>query len=419
MTIQNIDDVMDRIMSLNRNLTEESLKVLLSASGWDREDISEGLRIFRSKNRGTVKASPVTSSSFFDPTLSQAGENETGKEVLQDKSLSALEKDTKLGVNEKSLGTKETNPYTFNLRANGVPPTPNQAVTGDQVKHEDIVSEAAQNLKLKNPKLDDSSHLNLNPNSLKNSLPNNLADSSLEKKAVDLNPNLKPPQPNKAKHLLAKIIFYILLLLVLLTLASYIFIPKVKNLIDEKFFTIESKSTLNQGSKVNTQQVTDLPFSSKNTIEPNPNQVGGGTSKQATAPGAYNLSEGDLANLKAELASLKDELNKYKQQAPEEKTVVKYISQRGPAGSPGKNGRGLENIEATSTGFAITYTDGSQDLIPYSTTTILNILNLKELCFREASSTQNLASSSASSNFTFDVCLNRNSILQVLSKSAN
>lgn len=33
MTIQNIDDVMDRIMSLNRNLNEDSLKVLLSASG--------------------------------------------------------------------------------------------------------------------------------------------------------------------------------------------------------------------------------------------------------------------------------------------------------------------------------------------------------------------------------------------------
>ena len=55
MTIQNIDDVMDRIMSLNKSLSEDSLKTLLSASGWDREDIMEGLRIFRARNKNNIK----------------------------------------------------------------------------------------------------------------------------------------------------------------------------------------------------------------------------------------------------------------------------------------------------------------------------------------------------------------------------
>ena len=47
MTIETIRDVLARILSINKNLTEDSLKTLLDASGWDTSDIQEGMRIFR------------------------------------------------------------------------------------------------------------------------------------------------------------------------------------------------------------------------------------------------------------------------------------------------------------------------------------------------------------------------------------
>lgn len=47
MTIETIKDVLGRILVINKNLTEDSLKTLLDASGWDADDIREGLRIFR------------------------------------------------------------------------------------------------------------------------------------------------------------------------------------------------------------------------------------------------------------------------------------------------------------------------------------------------------------------------------------
>ena len=66
MTIQNIREVMMRIMSLNHNLNKESLLTLLSASGWDKEDIETGLSIF-SENKKDLFASPIKNGpSFFD-----------------------------------------------------------------------------------------------------------------------------------------------------------------------------------------------------------------------------------------------------------------------------------------------------------------------------------------------------------------
>lgn len=47
MTIDTIRDVLGRIIAINKNLTEESLKNLLIASGWDDADVEQGLRIFR------------------------------------------------------------------------------------------------------------------------------------------------------------------------------------------------------------------------------------------------------------------------------------------------------------------------------------------------------------------------------------
>ena len=46
MTIETIKDVLARILTINKNLTTESLRTLLDASGWDSNDIKEGMRIY-------------------------------------------------------------------------------------------------------------------------------------------------------------------------------------------------------------------------------------------------------------------------------------------------------------------------------------------------------------------------------------
>jgi hypothetical protein len=52
MTIDTIKNVLMRIMTINQNLTEQSLHTLLIASGWDEQDIREGLGIFKSVRGG-------------------------------------------------------------------------------------------------------------------------------------------------------------------------------------------------------------------------------------------------------------------------------------------------------------------------------------------------------------------------------
>lgn len=47
MTIDTIKNVLLRILSINKNLNEDSLHNLLVASGWDDSDIKEGINIFR------------------------------------------------------------------------------------------------------------------------------------------------------------------------------------------------------------------------------------------------------------------------------------------------------------------------------------------------------------------------------------
>lgn len=46
MTTDTIKDVLGRIISINKNLTEASLRNLLVASGWENADIEEGVKVF-------------------------------------------------------------------------------------------------------------------------------------------------------------------------------------------------------------------------------------------------------------------------------------------------------------------------------------------------------------------------------------
>ena len=97
MTIQNIDDVMDRIMSLNKSLSEDSLKTLLSASGWDREDIMEGLRIFRARNKNNIKG--ISFKSHAIDTSPETEDEVKEKEIAEEK--------------DKAISN---NPYSFSLK---------------------------------------------------------------------------------------------------------------------------------------------------------------------------------------------------------------------------------------------------------------------------------------------------------------
>lgn len=61
MTIDTIKDVLTRIFQINKNLNEQSLRVLLEASGWDKFDIEEGVEVFRQyiSNGGNMDAVKV------------------------------------------------------------------------------------------------------------------------------------------------------------------------------------------------------------------------------------------------------------------------------------------------------------------------------------------------------------------------
>jgi hypothetical protein len=79
MTTETIKDVLGRILTINKNLTEESLRNLLVASSWDIQDINEGLRIFRdfsNGNRNTNEAvKPTVDLYSGDEKKTQSAEN--------------------------------------------------------------------------------------------------------------------------------------------------------------------------------------------------------------------------------------------------------------------------------------------------------------------------------------------------------
>jgi len=139
MTIQNIEDVMTRIMSLNRHLTEQSLTTLLSASGWDKEDIEEGVRVFR--NSQTNLNPPINPSNNF-PNNSSA--TEISQKVSPEIPLAAtatsnlqnpistennLENKIPINVINNSLNSSSESFKNSDLiSSNNIPPSPNQNI---------------------------------------------------------------------------------------------------------------------------------------------------------------------------------------------------------------------------------------------------------------------------------------------------
>ena len=322
MTIQNIEDVMDRIMSLNRNLTEDSLRTLLSASGWDKDDIVEGLRIF--------KLRAVSSHSFSSAPLAAPA---YGGEV------------------------KPEDNYSFNIKKEEKPvPSPEPPAPPA-------------------PKVED--------NSIK------VITSSLpeEPKKVEPEiPNIDKDIEDSPKKSTAAKIFSVILILILTALTIAYFFPATFGNFVNQIFVKNNKPQV-AAPITNVVQATSSivnPQSTDNTIN----------------------SSTSLVSLLQEISNLRNELNTYKAANQSSKTIVKYISQRGPTG---KAGRGIGSISATSTGFVINYTDDTSIIIPYSTSTIINILNSNSVCFRDVTS--------SSTQIAADVCLDRNAVSKLIASS--
>lgn len=329
MTIQNIEDVMDRIMSLNRNLNEDSLRTLLSASGWDKEDIIEGLRIFKLRN--------LTAHPFYEPGIAAPTYS---PEVKPDENYSFNIK------KEKGEEDPETEISII--------PLPLASTKGADSKVE-----------IKNPKM--------------------------EGPVAPVAPIAPEPlKEEKPKKTFPAKIFSLILISILTVLAIAYFFPA-------SFGNFINKMIVRNNNK--TQVIT--PSQNINTSPSNLNS----TSSSSTLDSV--TSSTSLASLLQEISNLRNELNTYKAATQSTKTIVKYISQKGASG---KAGRGITSISATSTGFVINYTDNTSTIIPYSTTTIINILNSNSVCFRDISSSTQIGN---------DICLDRNAVSKLIASSTS
>lgn len=385
MTIQNIEDVMERIMSLNRNLNEESLKTLLSASGWDREDILEGLRIFRATNKSTVAATPIISKSVDQEQIdNNIPEPKPQPEVIQEDIL-------------------QEKPYTFNLK-----------------KKEEDAPVVALNVSLpgKGRVLEKAEEtaagvvnfMNSGETSPTATLPTVVATEKTEKTTEK-----KSGSP-------IGIILLLLAFLLLAVAGAYLYLPAFTKWVN-KTFSIQPKQgvVIQDVSRNQVNQNPNIPNQPADpNINPNPNytiptpiiNVVPTTSTSSTGevyqtiPIATTVSDAQVRELMAEIEKLKSDLNRYKNSIPEvtTQTIVRYVSQKGATGA---TGRGIASVTATTTGFIINYTDLTSEIVPYSTSTLLDVLNSQRICFRDMNAT---TSSST------DACLDKNTVLNLLNR---
>jgi hypothetical protein len=363
MTIQNIEDVMDRIMSLNKNLTEDSLQTLLSASGWDKEDILEGLHFFKSNRGNVAPISPIQNPVQNKiPTPASAPVTPIIPEAVNIPTPPVTKVDTI--ENNYSLNIKPVSSYSIE----------------DGIK--EIKTES------------------------QNSIDHTISDIP-----VAPTPGIIPPAPtvvannsnNSTTSIISehknnstgKIIFFILLILILSAGVFYLY--------SSSFGTNGVTKIDNSQNNTAQQDVQITPIvpdqNSSSTVQDSP-------VVSTTDNVDNNLSSSQIADLIKEVNALKAQVASYQKTTKSGQTIIKYLSQRGPTGPAG---RGVASVDATTTGFLINYTDHTTAIIPYSTTTILNILNSGTVCFRDMNST----STSQPQN---DVCLDRNAVIKILNK---
>lgn len=402
MTIQNIEDVMERIMSLNRNLTEESLKTLLSASGWDREDILEGLRIFRASNKNTVTTTPI-SSQFVDLNKVVADQRDIEEKVQEADNV------------EK--------PYTFSLKKReDLAP----AISAETETETELIPAPPQDKKSGEVESfmngggdfsSDSKNRFDSANSVSPAvipLPSDTDTKIITSKKKDI-------PKDKKKNRLGFIIFLFALLLLLGLSLVYLSLPSFTKWVDENILGISQplivknvpKIDLNSIQNVN-PSVTNLN-SNNDTVVSQPQReqldergdiIVDSSTSTVVAVSPEIMSDVQIRALRAEIEELKSQIAGYKNSVGtgETKTIVKYISQKGPAGSAG---RGILSVGATTTGFVINYTDNTSEIVSYSTSTLIDVLNSKQVCFRDVNAT---TSSST------DACLDKETVINLLNK---
>ena len=322
MTIQNIEDVMSRIMGLNKNLTESSLNTLLSASGWDQEDIQEGLRIFRNTSHaGAQVISPIvnTVETQAQNTISENFEN-------------------KIPINIQAVETK------------------NNPISDSKIE---IKNETQSQLQSENQNINLSKDSTLPP------------ENKIENKIENQNSS-------------SKSIIVITLILILLTLAG-------------AYFYLDLMQKQNKANIENIEN-TKIKDNSAPKISTNSN-----------SPDISNPSGSEVLFLQQQVSFAQKEISDLKSQ------VQKLLNSSSTNGNAkyitlkGRSGRGILNVTATSTGFIINYTDNTKSLVPFSTTTILNIINAQSLCLNNSSSSNN-------QNNLNTNCLDQESLLRLLSR---
>jgi hypothetical protein len=309
-------------MSLNRNLNEDSLRTLLSASGWDKHDIVEGLRLFKLRN--------MTAHPFYEPTLSPTAHS--------------------------SEGGSENN-YSFNIKKEGDQDEPEISIIP----------------------------LPLTPGG-EGEIKTSLEDPKMQgpiAPIIESPQTLKEEKPKKTFP--AKIFSFILILILAVLATGYFFPSSIGNLINKIF--VKNKNGSQTINVIPNKESSEMNISTSSLSVNNTN------------------SSSSLKSLLEEISNLRSEFNNYKAATQSTKTIVKYISQKGPVG---KAGRGIVSISATSTGFVVNYTDNTSMIIPYSTTTIINILNSNSVCFRDISSSTQIGN---------DICLDRESVSKLIASS--
>lgn len=387
MTIQNIEDVMERIMSLNRNLTEDSLRTLLSASGWDKEDIMEGIRLFKAKDKNIVIPSL---NNIQSKVVEEQKESELKKEYSQDEFSKEKEKTEEVAykfniprppiINKSDVESSNKDGFSLNIEEEI-----NNKITPEVSKLEkDISAKIPINIE------------NI-PKVLNYALDQTFAKQEIIPAKITSSSEL---ETEKEKHTnIGKVLFFILLILILGFLTLYLYSKSFNGFINQKLFSSKNYNILNTQQPIQNQTNSndgENLFPQKNT---NDSVLENTNNKNS------NQNKSGYEDLLNEIKNLKVELDNYKKSVETPKTVVKYISQKGPAGVAGKAGRGILSIEATSTGLVINFSDKSSSTIPYATTTNFNTIKSNQVCFKD----ENNASST-------DTCLDKNLLLNILNK---
>lgn len=404
MTIQNIDDVMDRIMSLNRNLTVDSLKTLLSASGWDKEDISEGVRIFKSRDKNSVLATPIES--YVNKNDIEGNKASNFVDIDND--------------NVKNDDFYKSNIYNFNLNKN-------QEQKEEQTlkKEEEQNEKPVLNLDEKNDNsykfnvLNYKGNTSLNKESEENTINKINTNNNILENNIYLKPNINETSQtttirDKKKHYsISKLFFFIFFIFILLIIIAYLLLPNFRKITNKKLDLVYENTIHKIGIIFNKK---DIPYENNFVTIPNSQNLIYGiyenssttSSTTSSSSPTFNVNDLNLKDLESQILELKNELENYKNNGSQSQTIIKYISQIGPTGRTGDSGRGISFVSATNTGFIINYTDGSNNIIPYSTTTIVNIINSNSLCFRDASS---------STPSSTDLCIDKSVMTDILNQN--